>query len=97
MPDLFNFDHVMTVARLRDALAPLPDDMPVILQKDAEGNGYSPLAEANQAMYLPESTWAGDVYPTPEDMPRLIEIDPGYAESEPPDEAVRALLLGPVN
>jgi len=35
----------------------LPDDMEVILQKDGEGNGFSPLASADGDMvYIPETT-----------------------------------------
>ena len=35
----------------------------MILQKDAEGNGYSPLYGVDsEAVYVPESTWSGDVY-----------------------------------
>lgn len=37
----------------------------VILQKDGEGNGYSPLADADhQVIYVPETTWYGSVYST---------------------------------
>lgn len=53
----------MTVKMLRDALAGLPDDMPVILQRDAEGSGYSPLAcaDADNNSYASENGWSGDV------------------------------------
>ena len=41
----------------------LPDDMEVILQKDSEGNGYSPLCDVDtDAVYIPDSTWSGAVY-----------------------------------
>ena len=53
----------MTVADLKDALNLLPDDMQVILQKDAEGNGYSPLSVADiNSFYVPESDYAGEVF-----------------------------------
>ena len=53
----------MTVADLKDALNLLPDDMQVILQKDAEGNGYSPLSGADiNSFYVPESDYAGEVF-----------------------------------
>ncbi len=35
----------MTVKELKKAIKDLPDDMECILQKDAEGNGYSPLSD----------------------------------------------------
>ena len=39
--------------------------MEVILQKDSEGNGYSPLAGTDcEAIYIPENTYSGDVYST---------------------------------
>ena len=49
----------MNVKELRESLAELPDDMEVVLQKDPEGNGYSPLSGAD-----PDSVYTkdGDVY-----------------------------------
>jgi hypothetical protein len=53
----------MTIKELRLMLQDLPDDMEVILQKDSEGNGYSPLSGGNsEAVYIPDSTYSGDVY-----------------------------------
>jgi len=53
----------MNVGELKEAIANLPDDMEVICQKDAEGNGYSPLYCVDpDAVYIPDSTWSGDVY-----------------------------------
>lgn len=55
----------MKVSELIAELSALPPDAEVILQKDAEGNGYSPLhAVDGAAIYVPESTWSGDVYST---------------------------------
>jgi len=40
-------------------------DVEVILQKDSEGNGYSPLSGADpNCIYVAECTWQGDVYST---------------------------------
>jgi hypothetical protein len=37
----------------------------LIIQKDAEGNGYSPLLGADhKAVYVSETTWYGEVYST---------------------------------
>lgn len=37
----------------------------VILQKDGEGNGYSPLSGVDtDAVYIPETTWSGEVFST---------------------------------
>jgi hypothetical protein len=53
----------MNVRELKEVIANLPDDMEVVLQKDREGNGYSPLEGADSnAVYIPDSTWSGDVY-----------------------------------
>ena len=53
----------MNVRELKEVIANLPDDMEVVLQKDSEGNGYIPLEGADSnAVYIPDSTWSGDVY-----------------------------------
>ena len=89
----------MTVKQLRDFLADQPDDRLVILQKDVEGNGHSPLDEADEAMYLADNTWSGDVYLTPEQLAvRINGHEDGWSDDDgAPDDAVRVVLLGPVN
>lgn len=79
--------YALTAGALRDLLAEVPDDTPVILQKDAEGNSYSPLSSVDTTDYVyePESTWSGEVRDT---------MDSDY---EPDDEDVKIVLLGPVN
>ncbi len=56
----------MTVKELRTYLNKLDesmDDLQVILQKDSEGNGYSPLAGADDdCIYEPDNTYSGIVY-----------------------------------
>lgn len=53
----------MKVKELLSALAEADPEAEVILQKDAEGNGYSPLRGADlEAVYIAENTWSGDVY-----------------------------------
>ena len=84
----------LTVADLQAALALLPSDMPVVLAKDGEGNRFSPLAEAEPAMYVADSTWSGERYLTDEQ--RLATGVPDEY-SEAPDAAVPALFLWPVN
>lgn len=84
----------MTLAELRaqlDALN-LPDDTPVILARDAEGNGYSPVAAADDALYEAESTYSGQFYASPE----MRAAEPGEWD-EAPDSAVRAIFLWPTN
>jgi hypothetical protein len=84
----------LTVADLQAALATLPSDMPVILAKDAEGNGYSPLTEAEPAMYAPDTTWSGEHHLTDEQRQATGQPD-DYSEA--PDGAVPALFLWPTN
>jgi len=53
----------LTVKELIEELKDMPQDAEIIMQKDAEGNGYSPLSVVDlDAIYVPDSTWSGDVY-----------------------------------
>jgi hypothetical protein len=53
----------MKVKELVAALADADPEAEVVLQKDSEGNGYSPLNGADlDAVYVAETTWSGDVY-----------------------------------
>ncbi|MFD9223770.1 hypothetical protein ACFWDI_28155 [Streptomyces sp. NPDC060064] len=87
----------LTLADLRQQLAAfddLPGDTPVVMSKDGEGNGYSPLAELSPGMYLAENTWSGEHYPTEEQ----LRDDPNADEDEgAPEDAVPAVFLWPVN
>ena len=68
----------MTVGELRERLATLDDAMLVVLSRDAEGNGYSPLSVLSQALYYPISSWSGALaqvlgpYPLRETVPALV-------------------------
>ena len=54
---------MITVKDLKEMIESFPDEMEVILQKDSEGNGYSPLAGVDgDAVYVPDSTYSGIVY-----------------------------------
>ncbi len=93
MPD------VSTVGDLMDYLATQPRDRKVVMSKDAEGNGFSPLADASEGMYAADSTWSGEIYITPEDLAEeMAKPDSGWSEEDaPPDDAERVVVLGPVN
>lgn len=53
----------MKVKDLIQELTSLDPEMQVIIQKDSEGNGYSPLAGVDSnAIYEAETTWFGEVY-----------------------------------
>lgn len=91
-----------TVGELLDYLATQPRDRMVVLEKDAEGNGYSPLASAGESLYVADSTWSGEVYPTPEDIAEWKAAGSWTAADEadryvPGDDAERVIVLGPVN
>lgn len=54
-----------TVKELIEELKKLPPNAQVILQKDGEGNGFSPLSGVSgSCIYVPESSWHGEVYDT---------------------------------
>jgi hypothetical protein len=50
----------MTIAELIIELQKLPQDALVVQSKDAEGNGFSPIAEASMGCYAADTTWSGD-------------------------------------
>lgn len=53
----------MKVHELIALLQTYDPELPVILQKDAEGNGYSPLDGADDdVVYQPENDWSGTVH-----------------------------------
>lgn len=85
----------MNVRELKAALVGLPDDMEVVMSSDAEGNNYSPLCDADPGhIYIPESTWSGEVYH--EDW----SADDACMEEDDWNEMLkrpRTLVLWPVN
>ena len=83
-------EFALTVGQLREQLDGVPDDTPVILRKDAEGNGYSPLSSVDTdegTVYEPETPWSGGVYDKE-------GLDDGAYY---PVDGVRVVELGPVN
>ena len=85
----------MTIKDLKDAIKEFPDDMEVIMQKDGEGNGYSPLDSLDDScIYVADSTWSGSVFDV-----NWSADDVGMSEREWREmkKKPRALLLYPVN
>jgi len=86
----------MTVKELIAELSAMNPDAVVVLQKDSEGNGYSPLSGADDALvYIAESTWAGEV--------RYVELteeleSQGYSEEDCAEEGegVPCVILFPI-
>ena len=62
---------IMNVKNLKEAIANLPDEMEVILQKDSEGNGYSPLSGADADAVACEGVVVGGV------TPNILELERG--------------------
>ena len=90
----------MNVKELKEAIADLPDDMEVILQKDAEGNGYSPLqGDDTDCIYVAETTWYGEVYSIQGSDKESAEHNGMELEDWKAlkDEHPQALVLFPVN
>jgi hypothetical protein len=84
----------MTVAQLKAELKSLPDDLLVVMSRDSEGNGFSPLSDvADNARYEQENAWSGEI--------RLKELTPdlkerGYTEDDVADEnAPECIVLWP--
>ena len=52
----------MTIKELIETLSAMDPDRIVVIQKDAEGNGYSPLEGADDnCLYTADTTWSGEV------------------------------------
>lgn len=75
----------MTVQELYDEIKGLHPSTIVILAKDAEGNGFSPLDGAEKGKYFAETPWSGDFYG---------EDDEPFGGS---DDVVPAICLWPGN
>jgi hypothetical protein len=87
---------MLTVKQLRERLASYHDDDVVILSRDSEGNGYSPLASLGDGLYVPDTTSRGEIY-----LPELTDElrAQGYDDEDTyqGDDGVQAVVLYPVN
>lgn len=79
----------MTVKQLIAKLSEMDQSAIVVLRKDGEGNGHSPLEDLVHAIYRADSTWSGDVYPE-----GANEDDYGYTKQKGDK---RCVVLVPVN
>lgn len=50
----------MKASELAAVLMQFPEHE-VVMASDSEGNGYSPVAAIDEAHYLPETAWSGDL------------------------------------
>jgi hypothetical protein len=51
----------MKIKKLKAILSAYPNDYEVIMSSDEEGNSFSPLADFGIGVYIPETTWSGEV------------------------------------
>lgn len=75
MEDLKRGDKPITAGQLRTWLNNVPDDTPIVMSSDAEGNNFSPLAEVSPEHYVAESTWSGFLVHPDDDDPNGYGID----------------------
>lgn len=78
----------MKVKELIETLSKLDPETLVVLQKDSEGNGYSPAAGMEEAVYFACNKWCGEC-PHPEDLKDMDE--------EELSKGQKAVVLWPVN
>jgi hypothetical protein len=87
----------MTVAELIKELESIEDKSRiVILQKDAEGNGYSPLYSCTTGAYDADSTWSGEVSLEFGDLDDELRAQ-GYSDEDVSLSGAPCVVLCPVN
>lgn len=84
----------MTVGELIAKLKEIDPNRIVIMAKDAEGNGYSPLSDFWIGAYRAETTWMGDV--GSEELTEEMRQS-GYTEEDVIRDGQPAIILSPVN
>jgi len=82
------------VSELIEVLKTLPQDAELVVQKDSEGNGYSPLSGAEAGYYHRDTDWSGDFMSSEEDYLDYFDYD-GEDALMPYEE--NAVVLYPVN
>ena len=84
----------MTVEQLIKALQKEDPKRIVVMAKDAEGNGYSPVSSFWTGAYRADSTWSGEV-----GLEKLTPADKkqGYSEDDVIDDGKPCVVLCPVN
>lgn len=84
----------MKVKELIEQLQQTDPEREVIMQKDVEGNGYSPYCEFWEGAYKAETTWYGEA--GLEELDQAAR-DAGYSEEDVIGDGVRAIFLRPIN
>lgn len=86
----------MTVAQLIKCLQSENPKAQVVLQKDSEGNGYSPLSGADAAYYVLGSAWSGTVYAKKWSASDCCMEDDEHAKMVK-DKSAQCVVLYPIN
>lgn len=88
----------MTKRELINTLEALPvsDETQMIIQKDAEGNDYSPLVGAEVAIYVASKTWCGEVY-NPSWTAEYASMDEEEWDDLKNNKDKRCVVLWPIN
>ncbi len=88
----------MTLDQLRAQLAEvkLPGDTLIVLSKDSEGDGFSPLADLSDTCRFEGTTWSGEILNPYECRQDCYEWGRG-CECEPDMRGVPAVVLWPTN
>lgn len=85
----------MTVGELKILISNVPDETEIILQKDAEGNGFSPLSDADSnCIYLEDSSYSGNVYSLTWSADDVLMSEDEWNEMK---KTPKCLVLSPVN
>lgn len=84
----------ITVRELKELLNNYNDNDLVIIQKDEEGNGFSPLYEILDVKYVADTEWSGEVF-LRELTQELREI--GFTEEDVSESGEDAIVLVPIN
>lgn len=67
----------------------------VIVQKDSEGNGFSPLSDVDgYCVYVPSSTWSGNIFSLEWSADDACMTDEEWAEIK---AKPRCVVLAPIN
>lgn len=81
----------MKVQDLRTALEGVPDDTVVVVSRDAEGNGFSPLHDAEVGMKYDKANGEigfGELTPS--------QMEDGFTDEDLMDDGQDAVVLWPV-
>ena len=90
-------DSIETVGALKALLANYPDDLPIVLSADPEGNYFGRLADHSEQMIDPEEGGRPEqIWPTPEGYAQGLANQSYTEDDEAPEGCVRALVLWPV-